>query len=362
MTQPAIVVVAYNRPQSLRRLLDALRRAHYPAGSNVALVISVDGEHEVARASVDLATKLPWPHGEKRVLARGETLGLREHVLRCGDLTEEYGAIVVLEDDLYVSPHFYAFVPAALERYACDPKIAALSLYSFGYNECGETPFAALDDGNDVYFLQSASSWGQVWTRDRWSSFREWLRRRGSLGSSKLLPGEMNRWPSTSWKKLFNIYMAEELKYSVVPRHGLTTNLGDPGVHVRRQVTHFSTPMTWGAREWRLPALHESRCRYDPFFQIETECLREWSSIALPADLTLDFYAQRDLENVTTDWILTVREHAFAERRFGIRLFPFEMNVIEGIAGEDWALVRREAALPTARAGVMRRMRTFFAP
>ena len=38
---PTLVVIAYNRPHSLRRLLHSLLQAHYPAG-NVRLVISLD--------------------------------------------------------------------------------------------------------------------------------------------------------------------------------------------------------------------------------------------------------------------------------------------------------------------------------
>jgi hypothetical protein len=360
---PALVVIACDRPESLRRLLRALARSHYPQDRDVPLVIGVDG-HRRAAESVAVAQELRWPNGEKRLIVQTEPLGIKEHFFRCGDLVHEHREIVLLEDDLYVSPYFFDFVTLALERYAPDPRIGGLSLYSFGFNECGETPFAAIDDGRDVYFLQSASSWGQVWTRDQWTAFRAWLDRRGPVGTSPLIPHEMSRWPETSWKRLLNVYLAETGKYFVVPRHGLCTNLGEPGVHVSRTITYLSAPLNWGPREWRLSGLQDSRCRYDPFFQLELACLRAWSSVPLPDDLALDLYGQRDLGALTNEWILTGRDWRAdaAERSFGIRLFPFEVNLIEGIAGDSYGLVRRGDVLADLRAATSRRMRTFFVP
>lgn len=359
----AIVVIACNRAESLRRLLRALGRGHYPPGVEVPLVVSID-RHQRAAESFAVAAELPWPHGDKRLLLREESLGLQEHFLRCGDLVDEYGAVVVLEDDVYVSPFFYEFVGVALARYAGDPAIAGSSLYSFGFNECAEAPFAAVDDGADAYFLQSAGSWGQVWSRAQWSAFRAWLRRRGPVERSALIPHEMNRWPAPSWKRMLNVYLAEERKYFVIPRHGLTTNLGEPGVHVSRVVTYLSAPLSWGPRDWRLPSLSDSRCRYDPFFQLDPACLRAWSTVPLPIDLALDLYAQRDLDGIAESWVITSRNfrEGAAERSFGIRLFPFETNLIEGIGGDSFGLVPRQAVLAGVREAPLRRMRTFFIP
>ena len=174
----------------------------------------------------------------------------------------------------------------------------------------------------------------------------------------------MNRWPDTSWKRLLNVYLAETGKYFAVPRHGLCTNLGEPGVHVSRTITYHRTPLSWGPREWRLPRLRDSRCRYDAFFQLEPDCLRAWSSVLLPDDLALDLYGQRDLGALTNEWILTGRDwrDGAAERSFGIRLFPFEVNLIEGIPGDSYGLVRRGDVLADLRESTSRRMRTFFVP
>src|SRR6188768_3670403 len=91
---PAIVVSAYNREQSLLRLLSSLEQGEYP-NSRVTLVISIDkGDNKDV---IQAAEAFKWRHGEKRIIQHQQHLGLREHILSCGDLTKEYGNIILFE-------------------------------------------------------------------------------------------------------------------------------------------------------------------------------------------------------------------------------------------------------------------------
>ena len=101
-----LVVVGYNRADALRRVLRSLEKADY-IYSDVRLVISLDysGKEDV----IQTAEGFVWKYGEKIVLRRPKRLGLRRHIISCGDLTEKYGAVMILEDDLYVSPDFYNY-------------------------------------------------------------------------------------------------------------------------------------------------------------------------------------------------------------------------------------------------------------
>ena len=77
---PAIVIIAYNRAEPLKRLLKSIERASYP-DEGVTLIISIDagGAKEVKTAADDF----DWKHGEKKVIQRPEPLGLKKHVLLC---------------------------------------------------------------------------------------------------------------------------------------------------------------------------------------------------------------------------------------------------------------------------------------
>ena len=171
MNKPAIVTIAYNRPDSLGRLLSSLGNAKYPEGSEVTLVISIDKSDtdEVVR----LAKEYEWPFGEKVVIARKERMGLKNHVLACGDLTDTYGSIIVLEDDLYVSPSFYEYAVKALDFTEGDERIGGVSLYNHLFNVHARRSFMAIDDGYDNWYFQFASSWGQAYTKSQWDGFKE---------------------------------------------------------------------------------------------------------------------------------------------------------------------------------------------
>src|SRR5690606_11898173 len=135
---PTIIVIGYNRPKSLQRLLTSLSKAHYPEG-NIRLVISLDNSGTLE--PLRLAEAYDWPYGEKRVIHHEQRLGLRNHVLACGDLTEEYGDVLVLEDDLFVSPYFYEYTARALAFYENEPRVAGISLYSQQFNQTANLPF-----------------------------------------------------------------------------------------------------------------------------------------------------------------------------------------------------------------------------
>lgn len=181
-SNPAIVVAAYNRPASLLRLLKGLQKAHYPKHP-VPLHISIDQSYAPDVAQV--AHDFDWPYGPKEVVIHREHLGLRTHLLQCGDLTARYGAIILLEDDLYVSPEFYRFARSAIRHYTPDPKIAGISLYHYECAESTQLPFRPLEDGNDFYFIQWPSSWGLVVTDVQWGDFRKWLGKQLNVGDEE---------------------------------------------------------------------------------------------------------------------------------------------------------------------------------
>lgn len=170
--KPAIVVVAYNRPMALRRLLDSLAALH--GVPDVPLVISIDRGGEQFDAVVAEAEQFTWPLGEKRVLVRERPLGLVAHVFACGDLVDEFGAIILLEDDLVVSPMLYCYAASALAFYADDPHIAGISLNALWFHGITHAPFTPYLDDGDVFFMQVAWFQGQAYTQQQWAAFRQW--------------------------------------------------------------------------------------------------------------------------------------------------------------------------------------------
>ena len=114
MSNIAIVVIGYNRPNSMQRLLNSLKVAEYYL-DDVPLIISIDnsGSNNVK----EVAEKFIWPYGKKTIKTYNKRLGLKKHILECGKYTLSYKNIIVLEDDIYVSPVFYKFAKEAVEFY-----------------------------------------------------------------------------------------------------------------------------------------------------------------------------------------------------------------------------------------------------
>ena len=115
MIKPAIVAVGYSRQKSLNRLLNSINNASYPF-DDINLIISIDGGEE-AEECLTLAQNFNWQHGQKHVRHFLQRQGLRNHIIQCGDLSEKYGAVIILEDDIFVSPSFYYYVYDAVNYY-----------------------------------------------------------------------------------------------------------------------------------------------------------------------------------------------------------------------------------------------------
>ena len=93
MIEPAIVVIAYNRVEPLRRLFKSLAESYYPS-ENITLHISIDASQN--SKVKELVDTFEWKHGEKIVDLKSEKLGLLKHILSCCDLTNKYESIIVL--------------------------------------------------------------------------------------------------------------------------------------------------------------------------------------------------------------------------------------------------------------------------
>ena len=167
----AIVVVGYNRLNSIKRLLQSLLDANY-SHHDIPLVISIDcsGDEELYNFVIDFR----WPFGDKYVNIQKERLGLKNHIFQCGDLTKHFKAVVLLEDDLYVSPFFFEYVEKTVEVYGDNDAIAEISLYKNESNGYAYLPFINLQDGCDVFLMQDVSTWGQCWTEQMWKKFVSW--------------------------------------------------------------------------------------------------------------------------------------------------------------------------------------------
>ena len=331
MHNPAIVIAAYNRPHSLRRLLDSIGKAQFPSGE-IALVISID-KSEVGEVE-QLAKAFNWTFGEKRVLAHENHLGLKEHILKCGDLTKEYGSIILLEDDLVVAPPFYDYASKALHYYNGERQVAGISLYSYKMVESCYSPFQAIEDGSDVYFMQVPSSWGQAWTPEQWEGFRLWFKTHLQINKEEMIPPYVKEWSESSWKKHFFRYLIGEGKYFVYPRASFTSNFGDEGTNATTKGL-YQVPLQMNAKEYQFKTYKESLAIYDAYFEMESRILNKLTNELSGYKYTVDTYGTREFSRFFNGYVLTVRKGMNPEKTYGLTMFPAILNIIYGVKGNE---------------------------
>ncbi|MCB9169459.1 MAG: glycosyltransferase [Flavobacteriales bacterium] len=132
-----IVVFAYRRPRLLERVLEGLAANDLAPGSR--LIIFCDGPkanatdadrdavrqvREVARSARGFADVEVVEAPENKGLARSVIDGVTRVV-------EQYGRVIVVEEDAVVSPHFLRFMNEALDTYAMDEQVFSVGSWSY---------------------------------------------------------------------------------------------------------------------------------------------------------------------------------------------------------------------------------------
>lgn len=343
---PAIVVVGFNRPKSIQRLLDSLTTAHFEAP--VQLVISIDRSSSVENEKVIAVAKgFAWPHGEKRIILHEQNLGLRQHILNCGDLTAQYGSVIVLEDDLTVAKDFYRYATQALKFVDSHEEIAGVSLYSHATNVVARFPFVPLYDGYDNFYLQFASSWGQAWSTAQWEKFRHWYAQLSNVNDQPIdlenfrstnltaspipsdvpIPPNVLSWSNSSWLKYFIWYMVETNRYFLYPRHSMTTNYNECGTHSTRLSPIWQVPLAQRVEHWRFSLLSESLAVYDVFFELLPDRLRRCTTLFNDYDFDVDLYGMKPMHLLKQPFVLTSKCHRGEPiKSFDLVRKPLEAN------------------------------------
>ncbi|AQR61177.1 hypothetical protein BZG35_05565 [Brevundimonas sp. LM2] len=303
--RPAIVAIGYDRPDCLQRLLTSIGGGHFPP--ETPLVISLD--QSGVEAVYDVAAAFDWPHGEKRIIRHAERLGLRAHILACGDLSSQYGGVILFEDDIVAAPFFYDFVVGAIGAYGQDDRIAGIALYHYLLNEFDNQDFTPAEDGSDVYFLKVAASWGQAWTAAQWRGFRDWYAsaKDRSISTRDRVPKQLEAWKPSSWKKYYIKYLTETDCWFVYPRGALSTNTAQPGTHTKRQVSIYQTPLDLRPRDWRFVGLDQSLARYDVFYEPDADVLRHVQPALAGQDFDVDLFGAKHDDALSRPLLLSSR-------------------------------------------------------
>ena len=169
--KPAICCLGYNRPNSMRRLLKSIGMARYNC-EDITLIISIDecGESDKVQK---VAEEFNWNYGDKIIKRYPERMGVKKHTMAIGDLSQIYGAVIYLEDDIVVAPGFYSFTYEAVNRYKDIEDVFGVALYNQRWLSTAQSEFIPAYKGHDIYYFSGDISWGQCWMAKQWKLFRK---------------------------------------------------------------------------------------------------------------------------------------------------------------------------------------------
>ena len=326
----AIVLVCYKRIDGVKRLLGSLEKVDFSGRNDIYLIFSIDNSG--SSQMEDFANEYYWPYGEKIVRTFPQRQGLKNHILQCGDYTEQFDIVCVLEDDIYVSNSMYHYAYQASEFYWDDDSIAGISLYSFQKNWLNWlVRFEPQRSVYDAYFLKVAQSWGQVWLRNKWSKFKEWYELNKVFTKSSNIPAYLQSWPESSWLKYHDRYLIETNRYFVYPYVSLTTNFSDAGEHAHFTVNDHQVELQFGKELYSFPAFSDEAIRYDEY--MNREGLER--ALGIPSeDLCVDFYNTNTAKR-NRRYLLTLNHYNYKIiNSYSLSLRPLELSVIQDLQGD----------------------------
>ena len=242
-----VAYFAFNRPSHTARTLAAL--ALNPEAVDTDLHIFIDGarnpDEKLLTDEVERVAKSARGFRTIEVVSartnRGLYAAITEGVDRVVSLA---GRVIVVEDDILVSPCFLAYMNDGLNLYASEDRVGSIHAYA--------PPIAGLPD---YFFLRGGDCWGWATWENRWALFNPRISQSlsGIAGNPARFAGS-HGWQSViqlvrraqkrnqSWAILWHASLFLAGRFTLHPGRSFITNIGNDGsgVHSRGSETYHS--------------------------------------------------------------------------------------------------------------------------
>lgn len=236
-----IVVFGYNRIEKLKACLEAVSKS--AEGLDKELFLFVDGpkgEKDTDSVSCVQAYAKQYSNDcfrDIHVTCRDINAGLATSIIEgVSEVINKYGAVIVVEDDLLVSPTFVSFCDDALAKYEHDSRI-----WSVGGWIPAQMEHVATED---AFLSLRAECWGWATWKDRWNlvdwniqeywtSFRTKITARRSFNKAgndmSHMLDEYFEGVNHSWAIRWAYAQWKNRAYTVCPKASLVQNEGFDG-------------------------------------------------------------------------------------------------------------------------------------
>jgi glycosyltransferase involved in cell wall biosynthesis len=239
-----IALFVYNRPDHTRRTLSYLQK-NLLAEESRLFIFSDGAKTDADQAKVEQVRQLAKEvTGFKsvKVINSKQNKGLADSIIAgVTQLVNEYGKVIVFEDDLLSSPYTLEYFNEALTRYAKEEQVMHIGAYMFD-----------LDDKTlpEAFFYRIATSWGwATWSR-AWKDFEPDIDKLiGQFNKQKThqfsIDSTMNFWKqmqefktgkNNSWAIRWYASIFLKGGLTLNPSHSLVHNIGHDGTGVHSNI------------------------------------------------------------------------------------------------------------------------------
>lgn len=160
-----ILLFVYNRPEHTMRGIQSLQQNALAKESDL-FVYSDAPRNDLDRPLVEQVRQLArgiTGFKSVNVVERAENWGLARNIIDgVTTMTERYGRVIVLEDDLVLAPHFLQFMNDALDTYQDEPRVGHIQA-------CDFTKDPSLPP---TFLIQWTGSWGWATWQRAWRHFQ----------------------------------------------------------------------------------------------------------------------------------------------------------------------------------------------
>jgi hypothetical protein len=256
MSLAPVILFVYNRPVHVKKTLESLCNCEKSQESE--LFIYCDGpkhsEDEKAVQEVrDIVKSRKWC-GTVNIIEHDTNWGLAKSVINgVTEIINRYGKVIVLEDDLILSPQFLNFMNDALDIYKNDETVMHISGYMFPVK--GILP--------ETLFYRVTSCWGWATWKRAWEKIEPDAARLLSYFKDKKQVWKFNIDGSTNYYKMLQNQAAGKrdswaIRWyaSVFLNNGLCLH---PGKSLVNNIGHDSTGVHCGSTDQYTVAVSSAR-------------------------------------------------------------------------------------------------------
>ena len=159
-----ILLFAYNRPQHLKRTVASLLQNEEAKASDLYVfsdAAKTSRDEEAVELVRETIQNIEGFH-QITLVERKENWGLARSIIDgVTSIVNQFGRVIVLEDDLVVSPYFLRFMNDALETYKDEPRVGHIQACDF--TQSPRLP--------ETFLIKWTGSWGWATWKRAWEMF-----------------------------------------------------------------------------------------------------------------------------------------------------------------------------------------------